>query len=274
MPRLPENLAHQLMLNVKPELDTNPALGVMLRMQILAQQGLGGKKAPPSAKESPASLFDKFLHAIERVDAAMLGDAKQRRGALLGGKSGDSKGSTAAKPTKDAVYFDTGMADLRDLFEYFDLLLLTMGDKIPLDVRESLKQKKEEIFKKWHEAKSDPKLTLEFRDKLEEIKEALEKEKERCRARIAIPHSFTVPGDFDRQDKWALYCLKSTNKQGFFFLYRQGSAAWFKIFTWGNRLYPLNMPGIVTEQIITGFFGGCAYTYVGDEGLYSFLPAR
>lgn len=275
MSRLPENLAHHLMnsKNIKPELDTNPALGVMLRMQIIAMQRVDGKKTY-SATESPASLFDKFLRGVERFDAALLGNAKQSWGAFLGGNAGNDKGSTAAKPTKDAKFFNSGMADLSELFDIFDLLLLAMGDKIPGDLNGSLAAKKAEIFKKWQEAKSDPRQIIDLRDKLKEIKEELEarkKEEERRRTRV-IAHKFKVPGKTDMQDlRYSIYFVKATNGLGMFALSLRGGLA-FNICTSENRLFPLEMPGVQKDQILPRYPGGCTYEYVGDDGLFPYLP--
>jgi hypothetical protein len=260
------------MLNSKPGLDTNPAQGAMLRMQVMALQNLGDKKSH-SATESPAAFFEKFLRVLERVDAGLMGDAKQSWGAFLGGKAGDNRASTAAKPTHDAVYLNSGMADLSELFDIFDLLLLSMGDKVPGDVKTSMAAKKEEIFKKWQEAKSDPSLILDLRDKLKEIREALEKDQKQRRTALAIPHKFTVPGKSDVQKlKYWLYFLKATNGQGFFALNQQGCSLAFKIYTVENRLYPLDIVGFPKDQILLRYLGGCTYEYVGDDGLFPYLP--
>jgi hypothetical protein len=74
-----------------------------------------------------------------------------------------------------------------------------MGDKVPGDVKTSMAAKKEEIFKKWQGAKTDPSLILDLRDKLKEIKDALEREQKRPRAALAALHQFTVSVKTDVQ---------------------------------------------------------------------------
>jgi len=161
-------------------LDNNPAKGVMDQQKLAAKvdagrgggPGAGGKKAH-SPQEGCRTLFGEFLDLLERIDGGLKGDASQSWGMSFTGKAKDGSESTAARPTKNCLYLNKSSGDLNELFEIFDLLLVTMGDKVPGDMKASLKAKKDELFSTYQAAKSDPGAKVfDLFSKVEEINDA------------------------------------------------------------------------------------------------------
>ena len=133
-----------------------------------------------SKPQDAEGLFSKFLAKLDAWDKAMQGDATQSVGWLLWGMGSTSKGSTAAKPSKNAVYLNSSGGDMKELFEIFDLLLLTMADKVPGDVKKSLEAKKEEMFTSLEKLKNEPAAVIyDVSEKVKSIKEAGEEERKR-----------------------------------------------------------------------------------------------
>jgi hypothetical protein len=145
------------------ELDTNPARGTMNRAKILAERKSLEPK-PHSASESPASLFDDLLRALDHIDKMLLGDATQSFGLFLTGAGGDSKSSTATKPSKDVIYLNDSGWDLTVLLEVADMLSVALASR-------------SEMFMTWKKFKEGPVEALfEFTMKVKEAREKLGKE--------------------------------------------------------------------------------------------------
>ena len=271
----PDNFSYRLT-QASTKLDTNPAQGAMLHANVMYQQNFVDRKGGSVAHESTASLWDKFVRASDRFDAFLQGSAKQGWGMDQSGKAGDSKASTASKPTKNAVYFNSGTADVKELLEIFDLILLSMGGKVPGDMKASMEAKKDELFVTWKKIKEDPfnetaKTLFELREKVEKIKEEMERAKDGVVTGVVLPQRFKSPGNADLFPKYAVYFVKATNGTGLFGLSDLGHSK-FKIYTAQNRLYPLDMLGVNADQILKTYPSGCTFEYVGDEGLFPYLP--
>lgn len=148
------------------ELDVNPARGVMQRAQMLAQGHTVGRK-PHSADEGWAALFGALLDALERADKSVTSDAAQSWGLHLWGEATSSTGSTAARPTKDVVYFSSTSVDLAEVFDIMDVLVLSVSTK-------------KEMFTTLEDFKEQPlEVIFDLEQKVDEIKESGAEEEKR-----------------------------------------------------------------------------------------------
>jgi len=149
----------------------------------IIKEPFGKQKTSPIEEE--LTLLDNILSFLGKLDKkvnSMKGDATLRVGGQIYGTQSSSKDSPGAKPAKN--FIDIGSVDFKELNDYFDLLLTTMGDRMPTSTRQAMKSVREK-FDKLKELKDPQKVAeiiYETAEDVQEIKETLEEE-ERNRER-------------------------------------------------------------------------------------------
>jgi hypothetical protein len=106
-------------------LDVNPAWGAKQRATMHAENVFGTRRYSPN--DDPDELFAALLDALERLDKSLVGDAEQSVGLFMTGSGTSTKGSTAAKPSKDVRYLNSSAIDLVELFEIMNVLVLSVS---------------------------------------------------------------------------------------------------------------------------------------------------
>jgi len=251
--------------------------------------------------EEELSLWDDFVNLLRSGDKwldSKKGDATQRVGSQIYGPQSSSKDSPGAKPAKK--FIDLGSVDFVELQKMFDLLVTTMGDKMPTNSKQAARFVREK-FDKWHEVKDDPQKLAEFaheiREKVEDIKEARERElRKKELSKLSPPSSktqsstaslkggmpsksyeeFTIPSRDGAQENigsyWQIY-LKARDGSGLFRLTLTVATHTFSISnSYGDELYTFG--AVTAQEIFDHYPKGYRYVYVGSPNIKKLLPSH